>query len=218
MGGKIILMRHGRTLSNARRYLDTRPPGAELTEMGRSQALAAGQRLREIAPELGLAVSSIALRAQQSLHLAMLGYGAQTSGELGVGVSAVPTAVLPGLHEIYCGDYEGHNSEEAHQHYNQALTGWKAGHLDVGLPGGETPRQLLDRYVPSLHKAYEQAAGKDLFVVSHGAAIRLIGLHGTTCDRSVINDRYIANGSLAVIEPTGDFGSWRCLHWADEVV
>ena len=63
-----------------------------------------------------------------------------------------------------------------------------------------------------------EANGKDLFVVSHGATIRILGLHGTTTDREVINNRYIANGSLAVIEPHGEFGTWQCSWWAGEEV
>ena len=112
--GRIILMRHGRTCSNARCYLDTRPPGAELTEIGRSQAIAAGRRLRLLAPNLGAAVSSIALRAQQSLHLAMHGYGATNGSVPGVGQSTIPVAVFEGLHEIFAGDFEGDNSDLAH--------------------------------------------------------------------------------------------------------
>jgi len=71
MVARMILMRHGRTYSNARKYLDTRPPGAELTEIGRRQAFDAGRRLRNVTSDIGLAVCSIAMRAQQSLNLAL---------------------------------------------------------------------------------------------------------------------------------------------------
>lgn len=216
--GRIILMRHGRTYSNARRYLDTRPPGAELTEIGRSQAIAAGRRLRLLAPNLGAAVSSIALRAQQSLHLAMHGYGATNGSVPGVGQSTIPVAVFEGLHEIFAGDFEGDNSDLAHSYYDRAVAQWRSGSLDARLPGGESPQELLTRFLPSLDRARALANGTDVLVVSHGAAIRLIGYHGTTLDKEFIGSRYLANGSLAIIEPVGEFGQWKCVQWADEGV
>lgn len=216
--GRIILMRHGRTFSNVGHYLDTRPPGAELTDIGRSQAIDAGRRLRILAPNLGAAVSSIALRAQQSLHLAMHGYGATNGSVPGVGQSSIPIAVYEGLHEIFAGDFEGDNSELALSHYHRAVVQWQAGSLDARLPGGESPQELLSRFLPGLAKARLLAGGSDVLVVSHGAAIRLIGYHGTTLDKDLISSRYLANGSLAIIEPVGDFGQWKCVQWADERV
>ncbi|WP_176669124.1 histidine phosphatase family protein, partial [Mycobacterium avium] len=38
MSGRLILVRHGQSYGNVERRLDTRPPGAELTPLGRDQA------------------------------------------------------------------------------------------------------------------------------------------------------------------------------------
>ena len=38
MSGRLVLLRHGQTQGNVERRLDTRPPGAELTDLGRDQA------------------------------------------------------------------------------------------------------------------------------------------------------------------------------------
>ncbi|WP_197696029.1 histidine phosphatase family protein, partial [Mycobacterium sp. E1715] len=40
MTGRLVLLRHGQSYSNVERRLDTRPPGAELTPLGRDQARA----------------------------------------------------------------------------------------------------------------------------------------------------------------------------------
>ena len=37
---RLVLMRHGQTHSNLQRVIDTRPPGADLTEKGQQQATA----------------------------------------------------------------------------------------------------------------------------------------------------------------------------------
>ena len=71
MAGRIILVRHGQTHNNVRHLLDTRPPGAELTEQGRRQALDVGHELAQYSGErLAQVYSSIVLRAQQTAVLA----------------------------------------------------------------------------------------------------------------------------------------------------
>ena len=40
MSGRLVLVRHGQSHGNVERRLDTRPPGAELTDLGREQARA----------------------------------------------------------------------------------------------------------------------------------------------------------------------------------
>ena len=86
MTGRLILLRHGQTYSNVARRLDTRPPGAELTDTGRNQAWNVGAELAEFCGagngspgRLGAVVSSVALRAQQTALLAMNAFE-QTAG------------------------------------------------------------------------------------------------------------------------------------------
>ncbi|MET0994512.1 MAG: histidine phosphatase family protein, partial [Mycobacterium sp.] len=38
MSGRLVLVRHGQSHGNVERRLDTRPPGAALTDLGRDQA------------------------------------------------------------------------------------------------------------------------------------------------------------------------------------
>ncbi len=40
MSGRLVLVRHGQSHGNVERRLDTRPPGAALTDLGREQARA----------------------------------------------------------------------------------------------------------------------------------------------------------------------------------
>lgn len=66
---RLLLIRHGQTTSNVRQALDTALPGAALTDLGWSQAFAAGELLAgeqdEAAAPLAM-VSSQALRARQT--------------------------------------------------------------------------------------------------------------------------------------------------------
>ena len=82
----LILLRHGQTTSNVGRHLDTALPGAELTELGRTQAAAAGRDIMDTyAP--ARVVTSKALRAQQT-------------GEIGFGEHFDSIPALDGLHEV----------------------------------------------------------------------------------------------------------------------
>ena len=87
----LILLRHGRTTSNASGTLAGRQP-AELDEAGRAQAVAVGERLRAAKVPLAAVVSSPLLRCTQTVELALPG--------------TVPV-IEPGLVEAGYGDWEG---------------------------------------------------------------------------------------------------------------
>jgi len=63
VSGRLVLVRHGQSFGNVHKRLDTRPPGAELTPLGREQA-------RDFAKALpsppGLLLHSVATRAVQT--------------------------------------------------------------------------------------------------------------------------------------------------------
>lgn len=210
MSGRIILMRHGQTNANQRRILDTRPPGAELTDHGRQQALAAGQRIKEIAPDLGQVVSSIAIRAQQTALLAMSAFDGHTHGVAGVDILSIPVQVRTGIHEISVGDMEGRADEGAHAAYRDTVLRWQQGDFSAAFTGGEGPQDLLARAVPVVESL---VGDRDSLIVSHGATIRILGLNAATIPEE-IRSRRIENCGLVILEPTGPFGSWRCTHWS----
>lgn len=209
MSGRIILMRHGQTNANARHLLDTRPPGAELTPLGREQALAAGTMLKEITPDLGAVVSSIAIRAQQTALLAMSSFDGHTHGVAGVDILSVPVQVRTGLHEISVGDIEGRGDEGAHATYRETVRRWQSGDMAAAFAGGESPTDLLRRAVPVVESF---VGDRDTVIVGHGAMIRILGLNAAEIPEE-LRSRRIENCGLVILEPTGAFGSWRCTHW-----
>ena len=118
MTGRIILLRHGQTFSNVERLLDTRPPGAELTERGREQATDVGIELAHLVAawkgeqgRLRGFVTSVALRAQQTAMLAARSF----ESTVGLPPFSVDVDVRTGIHEVFTGDYEMSNSEDAHR-------------------------------------------------------------------------------------------------------
>jgi probable phosphoglycerate mutase len=163
MSGRLILVRHGQSFGNVERRLDTRPPGAELTDLGREQARNFA-RSRRNPP--GLLLHSIARRA------------AQTATEISVEFSLAADEV-EGIHEVQAGDLEDRSDDDAIAEFNAVYQRWCEGELGIPMPGGDSGRDVLDRYLPAvtdlrLRFLDDRDWTDDIVVVSHGAAIRLI--------------------------------------------
>lgn len=221
MSGRIFLLRHGQTHSNVSHILDTRPPGAELTELGRAQAGEVGRELAEhlgaghgSEGRLGAVISSVALRAQQTAVLAMAAYEQAASK----GPGTIPIEVRMGLHEAFAGDYERYNDEETHRVYARVLRQQLERDEAASLPNGETYMDVLNRFRPVLEnlRAEVTAPDKDAIVVSHGTAIRTVATYATGVDGDFAFAGYLANCRYIVLEPgTAEFGSWKLVRWAD---
>lgn len=201
MSGRLILVRHGQSLANVERRLDTRPPGAELTDQGRQQAREFA-RSRSVRP--GLLLHSIAHRA------------AQTAAEIGAELSTGAIEV-GGIHEVQAGDLEDRTDDEAIAEFNTVYQRWHQGDLDAAMPGGESGREVLDRYLPvigDLRRCYfdDEQWTQDVVVVSHGAAIRLAAAVLAGVEPSFVLDHHLANTEFVTLAPITD-GRWSCLQW-----
>ena len=201
MSGRLILVRHGQSLANVERRLDTRPPGAALTEEGRSQAR---EFARTQADPPGLLLHSVAHRA------------AQTAAEIGSVLSSAPIEV-EGIHEVQAGELEDRTDDDAIATFNSVYQRWHQGDLDAAMPGGESGRQVLDRYLPvvrDLRLRYldDHQWAKDIVVVSHGAAIRLAAAVLAGVEPSFVLDHHLANTEFVALAPITD-GRWSCLQW-----
>lgn len=202
MSGRLLLVRHGQSYGNIDRRLDTRPPGAELTPLGREQARNFA-RLRPEAPRL--LVHSLAVRA------------VQTATEMG-DVAGIGALEVDGIHEVQAGDLEGRNDDAAHDEFRRVCLRWHLGELDVPMPGGESGAHVLDRFVPVLTELRlryldDEAWTGDIVVVSHGAAIRLVAATLAGIDSSFALDHHLGNAESVVLAPITD-GRWSCVQWA----
>jgi len=206
--GRLVLLRHGQTHSNVDRRLDTRPPGAELTDLGRDQARAFARALPR---PPALIAHSIATRAVQTAH--------QIHEEISSGIrgSTVGTHEFEGIHEVQVGDLENRSDAAAHDDFNAIYRRWHAGELGLGLPGGETAHHVLDRYLPVINELRmryldDDAFHGDVVVVSHGAAIRLASAVLAGIDGRFAIDHHLANTESVVLAPITE-GRWSCLRW-----
>jgi probable phosphoglycerate mutase len=202
VSGRLVLVRHGQSHGNVDRRLDTRPPGAELTDLGRDQARVFA---RDLLHPPGMIAHSVAVRAAQT--------AGEISGEVGLDAQE-----FEGIHEVQVGELEDRNDDDAIASFESVYQRWHEGDLDVPMPGGETGNEVLDRYVPvltQLRMRYldDDAWHGDIVVVSHGAAIRLVSAVLAGVDGGFALDHHLANTESIVLAPITD-GRWSCVQWS----
>ena len=195
--GSLILVRHGQTASNVVHRLDSRPPGAPLTELGQEQARTLVSTLAGV--DLAAVVSSVAIRAQQT--------AAPVAAAAGRTVQ-----VLDGLQETDAGVLEDREDREAHLEFVRVYGAWHAGNLDERIAGGESGRQALERFVPVVQHLRAQYLGSgNVVLVSHGAAIRLVAAQLAGVDGAFAATNSLPNTAIVVLQPTAH--GWQCLRW-----
>jgi broad specificity phosphatase PhoE len=201
MSGRLVLVRHGQSFGNVDRRLDTRPPGSELTPLGRDQARTFA---RDGLSRPGLLLHSVATRA------------AQTAAEISAEVE-VPASEVTGIHEVQVGELENRSDDEAVAEFDAIYKRWHEGEREVPMPGGENANQVLDRYLPvvtDLRMRYldDHEWTSDIVVVSHGAAIRLTAAVLAGVESSFVLDHHLKNTEAVVLAPVTD-GRWSCVQW-----
>ncbi|MDR0944550.1 MAG: histidine phosphatase family protein, partial [Bifidobacteriaceae bacterium] len=129
---RLLLIRHGRIVSNDLNMLDTRLPGPPLNERGQAQAAALAQRLALVS--IDAVFSSPARRAVETAQ--------PLARALGLDITE-----LPGLKELSAGDLEGQCTDGDQLDYAKMAYQWMtASGPDYGrLPGGETRDGFLAR-------------------------------------------------------------------------
>lgn len=194
---RLVLVRHGQTTANALGILDTRLPGHPLTEVGHRQAADLAQRLAG-EPVVGV-YASRALRARQTAQPIATRHR-QTA------------QVLDGVHEVFIGDLEGCQTPEDHRILHEMYHAWHGGDLEAARPGGESGKQVLDRYLAGVAAIRRAHPAGTAVLVSHGAATRLaVVALAANVDGSFAAPRLLPNAATVLLEAEG--AGWRCLRW-----
>jgi len=156
----LYVLRHGETAWNTeRRMQGTR--NSDLTERGRSQAVAMGRALKaELSREPG---PTVFLRSP-------LGRARETALIVGRELGLEPSQWRddPRLAELGYGDWEGFTWKEIEAHHPDALSQWRADPHGFCPPGGETHFELRRRTAAAL--ADIAAANARTVIVSHGVS------------------------------------------------
>ena len=183
----LVVARHGEAEYESSEW---NGEGGSLTQLGRKQAA-----------DLG---TSLAGRRVSHVWTSTLARAVQTSeivaARLGIGVT---TRV--GLCEFGPGGLGGPRDLDP---FVETYLRWMDGDLDVRLPGGETGREIADRFGDVLREIADAHPGETVLVVSHGGAI---GLGVPAIARMAAEQGQL--GNCDTVEVRADADAWVCTRW-----
>lgn len=182
-------IRHGQTDLNLKGIVQGRGVNSPLNETGRKQAQAFYEAFKQV-PFDKIYISTL-LRTRQTV---------QPFLDLGI-----PNEELPGLDEISWGIYEGKEQNEATMvGFNQVISAWRQGDLDLRIEEGESPNQLVERQKKAVAYMLEQTREETVLVCMHGRALRIMLSHLTDVPVNLMDDFPHTNTALYVLEYNGD--------------
>jgi broad specificity phosphatase PhoE len=205
----LVFIRHGESQLNAvsrERRTYCGQVETPLTDRGREQARAAGQRLAALSyVQPRCAISSPLTRAMETLALVL--------GELAAEVALHPPA--PGLMERSHGQFEGVAEEDVFRDYPHYRDDPNYCHFmnnfEHCAPGGETLQVVSDRAWAAVNEAAAATTG-DLVIVSHFNPIRCAVGRALDLPPADILKLHIPNAEPIVL---GFNGSFRLLDAPD---
>ncbi|MFC7218612.1 histidine phosphatase family protein [Streptomyces polyrhachis] len=204
---RIVLIRHGESEGNVDDTIYEREPdhALRLTERGRGQARAAGERLREVfGDERVSAYVSPYRRTQETLsHLALDPARLRVREE-------------PRLREQDWGNWQDREEVRLQKSYRDAY-----GHFFFRFPQGESGADVYDRvgsFLESLHRSFEGPDHpENVLLVTHGLTMRLFCMrwfHWSVAEFESLSNPGNAETRILLLEGGGRYRLDRPFeHW-----
>jgi len=161
----LVLVRHGQSEWNLKN-LFTGWKDPDLTELGRSEALEAGRRLKAEGLTFDVAFTSALTRAQHTLDIILKE----------MGQSGLPIHRNLALNERDYGDLSGLNKDDARKKWGEEQVHvWRRSY-DVPPPGGESLKDTLARTLPYFVQEILPCVlrGERTLVTAHGNSLRAL--------------------------------------------
>lgn len=161
----LVLVRHGQSEWNLKN-LFTGWKDPLLTDKGKAEARAAGERIKAKGLSFDIAYTSELTRAHQTLGLIL-----EETGQ-----SGLQTIKDAALNERDYGDLTGLNKDDARKKWGEEqVLIWRRSY-DIAPPGGESLRDTLARALPYYMKHIQPRVlrGERVIVVAHGNSLRAL--------------------------------------------
>jgi len=155
---RLYLVRHGLTHMAAEDRFSG-ADGVALSDEGRRQAQALGERLR--GEGIQAVYSSPYGRALDTAHLACAGLGLEPQPR-------------DGLREISHGHWEGFARADVEQRFHDEYAAWEQDPFTFAPQGGESGVAVLARALPVIREIVTTHRGGRVLVISHKATLRLV--------------------------------------------
>ena len=160
---KLVLVRHGESVWNKENKF-TGWVDVDLSEKGRTEALRAGERIKDV--KFDKAYTSALKRAQETLSIILKV----------IHQEKILVEKDKALNERMYGDLQGLNKEETEKKYGkEQVRIWRRSY-DVAPPGGESLKDTAVRTLPYYESKIltDLKDGKNILVVAHGNSLRSI--------------------------------------------
>lgn len=161
----LILIRHGQSVWN-QENLFTGWVDVELSDQGRAEATAAGERLKALGFHVDKAFTSGLRRAQNTGRLVLEAMG---QGDL-------DQEVAWQLNERYYGALAGRNKKQTAEEFGEEQVHIWRRSFDIRPPAGESLKDTLDRVLPYFNEVIIPATKEfeTVLVSAHGNSLRAI--------------------------------------------
>jgi len=200
----LTFIRHGESEGNASGLIDTSVPGPELTELGKEQAAAIAEKLTQPgSPHYDAIYASDMIRTQQTAKPL-----ADILGE--------EIQILPGLHEINAGLFEGSSENDGigRIFYALAPMTWALGARFVPILGSTDANGNVfeDRVNGAIQDIYDSGA-QNPAIFSHGATMMFWTMMNVdNPDLDLLLNHRLSNTSVVVVEGNPEDG-WTLKSW-----
>lgn len=194
---RVVLVRHGRTASNASGRWQGRTD-IPLDDVGLAQAARTAVVLPQVAPGATRIVSSTLSRARVTAEPLAKAYGLDLETD-------------PRLQEIWAGDWEDLDRDQVRSRWPDELARWEAGD-DIAPGGGERLSNAGRRVLDAIEELAASTDDGTLVIVAHGGVLRaaiqiMLGLeHGQ------LPIAGMANAAWSEVF-RGRRGEWRLASW-----
>jgi broad specificity phosphatase PhoE len=197
----LTFVRHAESQANADGIIDTQVPGPDITVLGQKQA-------KDVAALLagndydGIYASDMVRTQQTAAPLAAI------LGE--------PVTVLPGLHEISAGIYEGSSEDSGLGRLGYALppVAWTLGARSVPIPGSTDPdgNAFVARMNDAVQTIYD-SGNTNAVAFSHGATIMFWTMMNVdNPDLGLLLSHQLDNTGVVVVKGNPQDG-WTLVSW-----
>lgn len=199
---RVTFVRHGQSAGNASGLIDTSTPGPALTPLGQAQSEAV--------------VGRLGVNNYDGVYASTMQRTQLTAGPLSRYLH-LPVRVLPGVHEIEAGIFEGTPESEAANGYGRYPLAWALqGNRDLRIPGSIDGHEFDARMDGSLQEIYDNG-DRNSVVFSHGGAIMfwtMMNASNLTMEQKLDLLRYapLSNTNYVVIEGN-PLDGWKLVDW-----
>ena len=193
----LIVIRHGETPWNRERRMQG-TTDTPLSDVGRAQARALGQRLADRA-----------FAALYSSNLARARDTASTIAEF----AGHEIIMEPRLQERRFGIFEGLTAAEIMSRYPEEHARFASRDPDYAVPGGESARSFTQRCLGCLSEIADRHRGAEVVVVTHGLVLDSLYRAAHGLDHGAPRPVPLINASLNLF--AYDDGAWRLERWGD---